>query len=145
MTIVLPKNICSCTKADVEILCSKFPIDLNESDGLFCDIELVRESIAESDAETIQETAKLLTDKQYKYPNLLKANQIALIMPVSVASSECSFSKLEIVKNYLQFTVAEERLDALMIATCSSDVLDNLDLDKLANAWSLLKTRRIKI
>ena len=41
--------------------------------------------------------------------------------------------------------MAEERLDALMIATCSSDVLDNVDFEKLVNAWSLLKTRRIKI
>ena len=63
---------------------------------------------------------------------------------MSVASSERYFSKLKIFKNYLRSTMAEERLDALMIVTCSSDVLDNLDLDKLANAWSLLKTRRIK-
>ena len=32
-----------------------------DSDGLFFDIELVRESISESDAETIQESAKFLT------------------------------------------------------------------------------------
>ena len=41
VTVLHPKNICSCTKADVEISCSKFPTDLNDSDGLFCDIELV--------------------------------------------------------------------------------------------------------
>ena len=90
--ILHPKNICSFTKADVEILCSKFPTDLNDSNGLFCNIELVRESIAESDTETIQEAAKSLTDKQYKYPNLLKAYQIALTIPVPVTSSGRSFS-----------------------------------------------------
>ena len=36
-----------------KILYSKFPTDLNDSDCLFYDIELVRESIAKSDAETI--------------------------------------------------------------------------------------------
>ena len=116
--------------------------NLNDGYGLFCDIELVGESIAESDTETIQEVAKFLTDKQYKYSHFLKAYQIALTIPVSV---ERSFNKLKIVKNYLGFTMAEERLDALMKAVCSSDVLDNLDLDKSANAWSSLKTRRIKI
>ena len=116
--------------------------NLNDGYGLFCDIELVGESIAESDTETIQEVAKFLTDKQYKYSHFLKAYQIALTIPVSV---ERSFNKLKIVKNYLGFTMAEERLDALVKAICSSDVLDNLDLDKLANAWSLLETRRIKI
>ena len=88
VTILHPKNISSCTKADVEILCSKFPTDLNDSDGPFCDIESVRESIAESHAETIQEAAKFLTDKQYKYPNFLKVYQTALTIPVSVASSQ---------------------------------------------------------
>ena len=101
VTVLHPKNICSCTKADVEISCSKFPTDLNDSDGLFCDIELVRESISESDTETIQEAAKFLTGKHYKYSNLLKAYQIALNTPVSVAGSERSFSKLKIVKIYL--------------------------------------------
>ena len=87
VTILNSKNICSCTKADIEILCSKFPTDLNDSDAFFCGIELVRESIAESDAGPIQEAAKFLTDKQYKYPNLLKAYQIALTIPVSVTNN----------------------------------------------------------
>ena len=131
VTILYPKNICISTKADVKILCSKFPTNLNDRDGLFCDIELVRVSIAESDAETIQEAAKFLTDKQHKYPNLLEAYQIALTIPVLVQSSERSLSKLKIAKNYLRPTMAEERLDALMIATCSSHVLDNLDFANL--------------
>ena len=95
--------------------------------------------------ESIQEAAKLSTDKQYKYRNLLKAYQIALTIPVLVVSSELYFSKLKIAKNYLRSAMDEEKLDALIIGTCSTDVLDNLDLEKLANAWSLLKTRRIKI
>ena len=49
---------------------------------------------------------------------------------MSVASSERSFSKLKIVKKYLRSTMDEERLDALMIVTCSSEVLDNLETDE---------------
>lgn len=40
--------------------------------------------------------------------------------------------------------MTEDRLDVLMIAACSIDILDTLDIDKLANAWAILKTRRIK-
>ena len=79
------------------------------------------------------------------YPHLLKAYQIAPTIPISVASSERSFSKLKIIKNDLKSTMTEDRLDALMIAACSIDILDTLDIDKLANAWAILKTRRIKI
>ena len=50
----IQKNICSCIKADVEILRSKFPTDLRDTHGLFSDIELVKKSIGESDTETIQ-------------------------------------------------------------------------------------------
>ena len=50
----IQKNICSCIKADVEIFWSKFPTNLRDSDGFFSDIELVQESIGESDTETIQ-------------------------------------------------------------------------------------------
>ena len=41
--ILHPENICSCTKANVGILCPKFATDLNDSNGLFCDTELVRD------------------------------------------------------------------------------------------------------
>ena len=37
----------------------------------------------------------------------------------------------------------QERLDSLMVAACSVDVLDSLDLDELADKWSVLKTRRL--
>ena len=39
----------------------------------------------------------------------------------------------------------EGRLDYLMVAACSNDILDRLDLDEVAESWSILKTRRIKI
>ena len=141
VTTLHRKNNFSCTKSDAEILRSKFPTDWNDNDG----IEFVWGSITESDAGTIQTVAKFVTDKQYKYPNLMKAYHIALTIPVSEGSGEGCFNKLKIVKNYLWFTMAQERHDVFMKATCSSEVLNNLDLDKLANAWSLLKTRRIKI
>lgn len=39
----------------------------------------------------------------------------------------------------------EERLDYLIVAACSSDILDRLDLCEAADSWSILKARRIKI
>ena len=72
-------------------------------------------------------------------PKSCKAYQLALTIPVSVASNERSFSKLRLVKNYLRSTMKEDRLDDLMILTSASDILDSLDLDKLSNDWSLRK------
>ena len=35
--ILHPKNIYTCTEADAEILCSKFPANFHDSDCLFCE------------------------------------------------------------------------------------------------------------
>ena len=39
----------------------------------------------------------------------------------------------------------EDRLDGLMILSSTSDILDSLDLDKIANSFSICKTKKIKI
>ena len=39
----------------------------------------------------------------------------------------------------------EDRLDSLMISACAHDILDGLDLNKLADEWAILKTRRVSV
>jgi hypothetical protein len=51
------------------------------------------------------------------YPNVSVAYRILLSIPVTVASSEISFSKLKLLKNYLRSTMSQERLNDL--ATCT--------------------------
>ena len=91
------------------------------------------------------EAAKWFVAKSHIYLNLSKAYRLALAVPISVASNERSFSKLNLIECYIRSTMKEERLDYLMVAACSSDVLDRLGLDEVADSWSILKTRRIKI
>ena len=124
----------------VNVLCKKFNLDLNDSDALLAEIQLIKDDLHKSDADGIQEAAKFLLDKREFLPHLMKAYQVALTIPVSVAGNERSFSKLKIVKNYLRSTMKEERLDALMICACAINMLDNVDVETLADAWSKLKT-----
>jgi hypothetical protein len=49
------------------------------------------------------------------YPNISVAYQILFIMSVTVASAERSFLKLKLSKNYLKFTMSQERLNEVMI------------------------------
>jgi hypothetical protein len=51
------------------------------------------------------------------YLNVSVAYRILLSIPVTVASSEISFSKLKLLKNYLRSTMSQERLNDL--ATCT--------------------------
>ena len=48
-------------------------------------------------------------------PNLSISLRILLALPVSVTSGEGSFSKLELIKNYLRSTMLQERLSGLAI------------------------------
>jgi hypothetical protein len=151
--ILLPANLPNCSKQEVENLCAAFPQDFKDSDAMCLNIvrlsyetiKLISSDIEKSGAKNLKEAAKCVLGKQQFYPNLTKAYQLALTIPVSVASNERSFSKLKLVKNYLRSTMKENRLDDLMILSSSVDILDELVLDKVANSWSLYKSRMIKI
>jgi hypothetical protein len=51
------------------------------------------------------------------YPNVSVAYRILLTIPMTVASSKTSFSKLKLLKNYLRSTMSQEKLNGL--ATCT--------------------------
>ena len=145
VTVLLPSNICKCTANQVEQLCAAFPQDLDDPDALLAEMEVIGGSIEKSEAKNLREAARLLKDKLLFYPSLAKAYQLALTIPISVASNERSFSKLRLVKSYLRSTMKEDRLDALMILASSPDILHNLEIDNVANSWSNLKARRVKL
>lgn len=96
VTVLLPSNICKCTANQVEQLCAAFPQDLEDPDALLAEMEVIGGFIEKSGAKNLREAARLLKDKLLFYPNLAKAYQLALTIPVSVASNERSFSKLVI-------------------------------------------------
>jgi hypothetical protein len=47
------------------------------------------------------------------YPNIWVSLRILLIIPVSGASGERSFSKLKLIKTYLRSSMSQERLSSL--------------------------------
>ena len=145
LPVTIPKNIAKYTMQQVDKLCATFSDDLKNPDEMLADIEMMGNDIEKSDAKNLREAAKCLLGYQRFYPRLAKAYQLALTIPVSVASNERSFSTLRLVKNYLRSTMKENRLDDLMIISSAKDILDNLDLDNLAYSWSICKTRKIKI
>ena len=142
---LLPLNITNASMEAVPSWCDMFSKDLKDNEALKAEIELASGSICRSEAQNLRDAAKWFVGKSHIYPNLSKAYRIALTVPISVASNERSFRKLKLIKGYLRSTMKEERLDYLMVATCSNDILDLLDLDEVAESWSILKTRRIKI
>lgn len=68
-----------------------------------------------------------------------------LSAPVSVASSERSFSKLNLIANHLRTKIADDRLNSLLLLASEKDLLSSIDYEKVINRWCLLKDRRILV
>ena len=66
-----------------------------------------------------------------------------LTIPITVASTERSFSKLKIIKSYLRSTMSQDRLNGLAILSIEKDILANLEYKELINNFASQKARKI--
>ena len=74
-----------------------------------------------------------------------RAYRLLLTAPVTVAKDERVFSRLKLIKTHLRTTMTEKRLEALMMLSCEKDLTDNANLDKIAESWAVLKSRKVKL
>ncbi|KAF0749389.1 Uncharacterized protein FWK35_00024052 [Aphis craccivora] len=77
------------------------------------------------------------------YPNVYITVRIMLIIPVSTASAERSFSKLKIIKNYLRNTMTQERLSALAVLFIETKIANNLNYEDILKTFSEAKSRKV--
>ena len=75
-------------------------------------------------------------------PNLIIAIRIFLILSISVASCERSFSKLKLIMNYLRSTMSQIRLTSIAILSIERDMTDNTNFDYIIIDFAALKARR---
>ena len=78
------------------------------------------------------------------FPNLGKLAAIALVLPVTTATVERTFSDMKLVKTRIRSRLGEETLDYTMrICIEGPDKLSDEDLDAIICHWKQQKTRRI--
>lgn len=76
----------------------------------------------------------LISGLSSTFPMLTTALKIAVTLPVASTTPERTFSKLSIVKNKLRSTMAEGRLESLMIFSCESDI--KIETDQIINDFA---------
>ncbi|XP_048513412.1 zinc finger MYM-type protein 1-like [Athalia rosae] len=76
-------------------------------------------------------------------PNVVIALRILLSLPVSVASGERSFSKLNIIENYLRSTMSQERFVGLATISIEGELCDLIDYQELIADFAKVKARKI--
>jgi len=71
------------------------------------------------------------------------ALRAVLTIPVSVASSERSFSKLKLIKSFLRSSMKEDRLNSLALLSIKNVVASELDYSSLITKFAAKKARMV--
>jgi len=97
---------------------------------------------------TVIELAHFLVVKNYSLlptlQDLYTAFLLFLTLPVTVATTERSFSKLKLIKTYLRNTMQDDRLSGLAVLSTENAEARKLDVSKIIDDFSSRKARRRK-
>ena len=85
----------------------------------------------------IVENASLATT----YPDVCTAYMMYMTVPVTVATANRSFSKLKLIKSFLQNSMYQERLSGLALLSTENERAKNLDFRKVIHQFASAKTR----
>ena len=77
-------------------------------------------------------------------PNVSVDLRIPLTLPVSVASGECSFSKLKLIKTYIHSRMLQKRLVDLATISIEHAQASALDLNELVTKFAKEKAHRVR-
>ncbi|XP_040278430.1 52 kDa repressor of the inhibitor of the protein kinase-like [Bufo bufo] len=141
------QNMC---KTLEDILTQPTGVDLegkqSDIDGqqLFEELKQIQPMISQSSITPL-EVLELInyTQSHDLYRNIWIAMRILLTIPITVASSERSFSKLKLIKTYLRTTMTDERLSSLAILSIESELAEKLDYSAAIDAFAAAKSRKV--
>lgn len=111
-------------------------------EDLFMKLKILRETIPLEVRKPIKVLDFLKKKMEDCYKNIEVAYRILLTISVSVATAERSFSKLKLIKNYLQTTMPQKRLNGLAMLSIEMDMVERLDYTSLMNDFAGKNARR---
>ena len=85
----------------------------------------------------------LLSANEHFYPNIHILLKLLLVLPISTATAERTFSSLRILKTWLRSTMAEERLSGLALMYIHRNI--PLNNKEIIEKWYNLCNRRIQL
>lgn len=95
---------------------------------------------------SIREFADFIFDKNEllisSIPDLCTAFQLFLVLPVTSAQSERTFSKLKLIKNFVRSTMTQSRLSSLAIISIEHERAKHVDLDAVVDRFLSTRYKR---
>jgi len=77
-------------------------------------------------------------------PNLWKMLKVALILPVTTATCERSFSSMRRIKTWLRSSMEQHRFDSLALLSIEKDILKDINKEKMLDEFAK-KSRKLKL
>uniref|UniRef100_A0A8C1ZL55 Uncharacterized protein n=1 Tax=Cyprinus carpio TaxID=7962 RepID=A0A8C1ZL55_CYPCA len=106
-----------------------------DKDRLNLQLKMLCDVTRESQCSTVRDVAsclsKLHPQTRALFTEAEKLIQLCLCLPISVASSERSFSNLRRLKTWLRSTMTQKRLTHLSLMNVHTDILNALDIHSL--------------
>jgi hypothetical protein len=84
------------------------------------------------------------TGKHVVFPLVYKLIELALLLPVSTASVERSFSAMNIIKRELRNKIEDDWMNDLMVCYTEKEIFKSLDDEIIIRRFQRLKTRRMQ-
>jgi hypothetical protein len=85
------------------------------------------------------------TGKHVVFPLVYKLIELALLLPVSTASVERSFSAMNIIKRELRNKIEDDWMNDLMVCYTEKEIFKSLDDEIIIRRFQRLKTRRMQL
>ena len=73
------------------------------------------------------------------FPNLQIALHLLLSIGCSIASCECSFSKLKLTKTHMRSILSQERLSGLAILSIERKIFNNINIEEIVEEFTIRK------
>lgn len=90
----------------------------------------------------LEELKKVISKEVY--PNIYPLLKVAIILPISSASCERSFSVMRRIKNWTRTSMTQDRFSHLSILHIERDIVNNLDPDMILDEYAK-QDRRIDL
>ena len=146
---ILPRKVIHLDDRQLAEIASKlidvYESDLPDSDHLIHELKRWRTKWIEVALEAQQPDDILLCTNEHFYPNIHTLLKLLLVLPISTATSERTFSSLRILKTWLRSTMGQERLSGLALMYIHRNMTEALDNKDTLQKWYLKSNRRIEL
>ena len=143
--LLLPQKLDQLSDQEIDEIKCELGEDYNNSSDIHSEVERWVEKWSSIPLIERPENALdvLKEANQALFPNIHTCMKLLLVLPVTTATAERSFSTMRLLKSYLRSTMTNDRFSSLALMYINRDF--NFDNTALIKKWCAQKPRRLDV